>query len=98
MGAQPSGAPGWPLFAFCTASTARNRRALIDSWSRSLINIVTPLMDGWGQFGDRGRIRPDCLSTALDDANRRTASGGRLQSNVKVAAFPAVFFRPEQSK
>ena len=34
MGAAPIGIPGWPLFAFCTASTARKRRVLMQSWSK----------------------------------------------------------------
>jgi len=33
MGAQPSGAPGWPLFAFSTASTASRRNVSMDNWS-----------------------------------------------------------------
>ena len=34
MGAQPSGAPGWPLLAFSTVSTASSRKVSIDSSSR----------------------------------------------------------------
>src|SRR5665213_1279026 len=33
MGAQPSGAPGWPLLAFSTVSTARSRRVSMESVS-----------------------------------------------------------------
>ena len=33
-GRRPSGAPGWPDFAFSTVSTARMRSVLIESWSR----------------------------------------------------------------
>src|ERR1035437_7152367 len=33
MGAQPRGAPGWPLLAFSTVSTARSRRVSIESVS-----------------------------------------------------------------
>src|ERR1039458_7376505 len=34
MGAQPRGAPGWPLLAFSTVSTARRRRVSTESLSR----------------------------------------------------------------
>jgi hypothetical protein len=33
MGAQPSGAPGWPLLAFSTVSRASKRNVSIESWS-----------------------------------------------------------------
>src|SRR5580658_1717793 len=33
MGAQPSGAPGWPLLAFSTPSKASKRNVSIESWS-----------------------------------------------------------------
>src|SRR3546814_19764285 len=34
MGAAPSGRPGWPLSAFCTMSTERNRSVSMQRWSR----------------------------------------------------------------
>src|SRR5450631_1275820 len=36
MGAQPRGAPGWPLLAFSTVSTARSRKVSMESVSREV--------------------------------------------------------------
>ena len=56
------GAPGWPEFAFCTASTARNRMVFMHSWSRSGSAIIHPQIcwrgQAAGQFSVVGGDKP----------------------------------------
>src|SRR5450830_2146 len=70
MGAASSGNPGWPLFASCTASTARNRTALTHSKSSAGSETGAFI---WQFLGDetsggqlapwrRGQVRDDCSS------------------------------------
>src|SRR5580692_12785083 len=53
MGEHPSGAPGWPLFAFSTVSTASSRNVSMESWSRereARLEVIMPETRpfGWG--------------------------------------------------
>src|SRR5664279_5109452 len=57
MGAAPSGSPGCPLFAFCTASTDRKRTVLIANWSSSaalgVFSSVVVTNSSWATTGPR---------------------------------------------
>ena len=47
MGAAPSGMPGWPLLAFCTASTDRKRIVFTQSSSSFISSTFGHLGGAW---------------------------------------------------
>src|SRR5690606_21877816 len=58
MSAQPKGRPGWPELAFSTASMARDRIALANSFCWAVFVIGrTALLQGW-KNGEKRRCQP----------------------------------------
>src|SRR5579862_8103302 len=62
-GAMAMGVPGWPEFAFCTASIDSVRMVLMQSWSRSLsdgLNVASrgfaPSIENVDAFGEPGLV------------------------------------------
>src|SRR3954453_13489561 len=66
IGAAPIGRPGWPLFAFCTASIDRNRSALTHSASRSLSEMCAE---------DIALLVAPCSATRGNPADARKLQG-----------------------
>ena len=99
IGAQPSGAPGCPLLAFCTASTARNRSVLIDNWSSS---FCRPHLDTSRPFRVFLLIYPQLTSYSTSrpyipvshrPIPNSSAPSSRAISSIYFEAFPHLTFR-----
>src|ERR1700733_8520095 len=93
-GESPNGAPGCPLFAFSTASTARNRSALIDTCSSSLITsslFFTRILRF--PFHERDHLLGSDVAYAVS-----ASCICQIEPNFEIAALPALVLTPLDSK
>ena len=94
MGAAPIGRPGWPDFACCTASAARNRIVLTQSWSRSrsvMVTISSPrscAASGGRRAGGAGRDRRGSGRAARDPPGSagRVPAGAASRDGMRPSA------------
>mmetsp|Transcript_21711 Transcript_21711/g.51622 ORF Transcript_21711/g.51622 Transcript_21711/m.51622 type:complete len:225 (+) Transcript_21711:1680-2354(+) len=85
MGAWPMGAPGWPLLALFTASTARKRMALMHSVSTST-SVAVPWRTTLGAVARFGRTAPAAPATAT----AAPSTAPELLEAVEAEAAPRV--------